>query len=120
MTARNASATAKSVLICVTVDHEHIRAWAEQAGVRPSAPNESERDYPLSFASRALDPGYAEMSWSDFFLAFEETNVALAYSILGRNLRPDGSYQFVSRAAVPELLETTIVEPVMWKKAGIW
>lgn len=103
--------TGNSVLICVTVDHEHIRAWAEQAGVRPCAPIESERDYPIAFTSGALDPGYEEMTWNHFLLAFEEANVALTYSIHGRNLRPDGSYQFVSRAAVPELVESTIVEP---------
>jgi hypothetical protein len=105
--------TAESVSICITVYHEHIRAWAEQVGVRPSAPNENDRDYPFVFTSGALVPGYAEMTWSDFFLAFERANVALTYSTPGRNLQPDGSYQFVSQAAVPELVESTIVEPAI-------
>jgi hypothetical protein len=111
MTAPVDVGTANSVSIYVTVDQEHIRAWAEQTAVRPCAPNESERNYPFAFTSGALDPGYEEMTWSDFFIAFEEAKVALAYSILGRDLRPDGSYQFVSLAAVPELVESTIVAP---------
>jgi len=102
--------TAESVSICITVYHEHICAWAEQVGVRPSAPNENHREYPFVFTSGALDPGSADMTWSDFFLAFERANVALAYGTHTRTLEPDGSHQFVSRAAVPELVKSNTVK----------
>ena len=62
----------------VTTDHDEIREWVEERGGHPSQVKGTELlriDYPGYSGEERLE----EISWDDFFKAFEENNLAFLY-----------------------------------------
>lgn len=105
-----------SVPLCITIDHEVIKAWAARIGARPARPTGDERPWPLLFNTGVSDPGSTEIGWDEFFREFERA--ALAF--VCRDPRPDGSrddlHEFIKRASVPGLLlerTSTLIERVI-------
>ena len=101
--------------LCVTIDHDRIRSWAEQMQLRPALAPLENRTYPIVFADGALDPGMVELDWEHFFLQFESANAALVFRALAKDVKSmrDIDYSFVNRVNVPELTGTsksTVVE----------
>lgn len=68
----------------VTVDHDEIRKWAESRGGKPSAVRSTAKGGKPGIL-RIDFPGYSgeqqleEISWDQFFEAFEQNNLALVY-----------------------------------------
>jgi hypothetical protein len=70
-----------------TTDHDEIRKWAESRGGRPARVNGTGTagDDPglirLMFpdAPQAEDDNLAEISWDDWFAAFDDNGLALVY-----------------------------------------
>ena len=67
-----------------TTDHEQIRRWAEERGARPARvqgtggagdPGLIRLDFPGFSGQESLE----EISWDDWFTAFEENELALIY-----------------------------------------
>lgn len=103
------------MLLSVTVDHDIIRSWAQRRNAQPMVSRPGDRPGPLMFVNGPPDASLTEMSWPEFFAAFDRGNLAFVY----RDAAPDGAlddlHEFVSRASVPELTEalrTTIIERV--------
>lgn len=67
-----------------TTDHEEIRRWAEERGARPSCVRGTGQGDDVGMI-RLDFPGYSgadsleEVSWDDWFKAFDENNLALIY-----------------------------------------
>ena len=62
----------------VTTDHDEIREWVEERGGHPAKVKGTEVlriDYPGFSGEQRLE----EISWDDFFEAFEENNLAFLY-----------------------------------------
>jgi hypothetical protein len=62
----------------VTTDQEEIRNWVEERGGHPARVKGTELlriDYPGFSGEERLE----EISWDDFFEAFEENNLAFLY-----------------------------------------
>ena len=62
----------------VTTDHEEIREWVEERGGHPAQVKGTELlriDYPGFSGEQRLE----EISWDEFFKAFEEKNLAFLY-----------------------------------------
>ena len=62
----------------VTTDQEEIRKWVEERGGHPSRVKGTELlriDYPGFSGEERLE----EISWEEFFEAFEENNLAFLY-----------------------------------------
>lgn len=86
-----------------TTDHDEIRHWAEERGGRPAAVESTgSADDPgilrIAFPDRPAgdDDNLAEISWDEWFDAFETNRLALVYD-------PDGESRFdklVSRSNV--------------------
>ncbi len=67
-----------------TTDHETIRRWVEERGGRPASVKETgSGDDPgilrIDFPGRGDDDALEEISWEEFFEAFEENNLAFLY-----------------------------------------
>jgi hypothetical protein len=65
-----------------TTDHDEIRRWVEARGGRPAAVRDTGNgDDPgilrIDFGDQ--DEGLAEVSWDEFFKAFDENNLAFLY-----------------------------------------
>jgi len=67
-----------------TTDHEEIRRWAEARGARPACvrgtggkgdPGMIRLDFPGYSGAGSLE----EISWDEWFKAFDENNLALVY-----------------------------------------
>jgi len=62
----------------VTTDHDEIRRWVEERGGHPAEVKGTELlriDYPGFSGEDSLE----EISWEEFFDAFEENNLAFLY-----------------------------------------
>jgi hypothetical protein len=62
----------------VTTDHDEIRRWVEERGGHPAEVKATELlriDYPGFSGEDSLE----EISWEEFFDAFEENNLAFLY-----------------------------------------
>ena len=61
----------------VTTDHDEIREWVEERGGHPAQVKGTELliDYPGFSGEHKLE----EISWDEFFKAFEENNLAFLY-----------------------------------------
>lgn len=67
----------------VTVDHDEIRSWVEERGGRPARVKDTGKgkggllriDYPGFSGEDTLE----EITWDEFFAAFEENNLAFLY-----------------------------------------
>jgi hypothetical protein len=100
------------VSLCITIEHERIRAWAERLGARPAMPAPENRSYPFVFTIGPLEPGLNVVTWDKLFSEFDRANVAFVYSEAALDWPPDPTYQFVSLAALPEFTasrKTTLI-----------
>ena len=75
-----------------TTDHDEIRRWAEERGGRPAAVRETgSGDDPGILRIDFDEPGgddddrLEEISWEDWFEAFEANNLALVYQDEGES-----------------------------------
>jgi hypothetical protein len=104
------------VPLCITIDHDVIRTWAELTGVWPGRPAGDDRPWPLMFASGTPDPATVEIGWDEFFREFERADLAFICRDPGTQGERDDLHEFVKRASVPELLlgrASTVVERVI-------
>lgn len=67
-----------------TTDHDTIRKWAEERGGKPSAVAATgSTDDPgiirIDFPGYSGEDSLEEISWEEWFSAFEENNLALVY-----------------------------------------
>ena len=67
-----------------TTDHDTIRRWAEERGGRPARVKDTGNgDDPgilrIDYPGRGDDEALEEISWDDFFRAFEENRLAFLY-----------------------------------------
>ena len=68
----------------ITTDHEEIRKWVEERGGHPAQVKGTERSKSAGLL-RIDYPGYSgedrleEISWEEFFEAFEKNNLAFLY-----------------------------------------
>jgi hypothetical protein len=88
-------------------------AWARCRGARPATFEGDERPWPLKFIFGSTAAGLVEISWDKFFDEFERADLAFVYRDTGPDGELDDFYQFVNRAAVPELIASgklTIIE----------
>lgn len=103
-------------LLYLTIDHQVIFSWARHTGALPSTFEGDERPWPILFNFGPPGSGLREISWEKFFAEFEQANLVFVYRDAGPNGEPDDSYEFVGRAAVPELMisgKSTITEEVI-------
>ena len=71
-----------------TTNHDEIRSWAESRGGRPARVSDTGNgDDPgiLRIDFRDQDEGLDEISWDDWFEAFEENNLAFLYQDEGES-----------------------------------
>jgi len=101
-----------SIPVYITIDPEVIKRWAERRNGRPATLAGEDRRWPLLFDFGSPSPDRQEIGWERFVAEFERANFAFVY----RDTAPDGTlddfYEFINRAAVPELLlssQSTIV-----------
>lgn len=78
----------------ITTNHDEIRAWAAGRGGMPAILSGTEAG--LRFDWGESDDDLMRLSWEDFFVLFDEHNLAFAH------IEEDDSsvYEFVSRMAV--------------------
>jgi hypothetical protein len=85
-----------------TIDHEEIRAWAEQHGGRPAAVKSTRRggtpgilriDFPGFSGEQSLE----EISWDEFFERFEQSQLAFLYQDQTGSGKPSRFNKLVSR-----------------------
>ena len=67
-----------------TTDHDTIRRWVEERGGRPARVKDTgSGDDPgilrVDYPGRGDDEALEEISWEEFFEAFEENNLAFLY-----------------------------------------
>ena len=67
-----------------TTDHEEIRRWVEERGGRPArvqgtGANGDPGILRIEFPGRGDDDNLEEISWAQWFEAFEENDVAFLY-----------------------------------------
>lgn len=67
-----------------TTDHDEIRTWAQQRGGRPAAvaatsSNDDAGIIRIAFPEYSDDEGLEEISWDEWFDAFDQNNLALVY-----------------------------------------
>jgi hypothetical protein len=106
---------ANRVPLCITVDHDVIKAWAERMGARPARPTGDERPWPLMFDVGEPDPDTVEIGWDEFFREFERADLAFVCRNPGAQGERDDMHEFVKRASVPELTlgrSSTVIERV--------
>ena len=99
--------------ICITIDHDFIRTWAERRGARPSTDEGDERPWPLQFDIGPPGAGLREIGWAEFFVEFERADLAFVCREDGDIGARDDFHEFVVRATVPALVvsgKLTIVE----------
>jgi hypothetical protein len=71
-----------------TTDHDTIRRWVEERGGRPARVTETGSDGDpgiLRVDFREPDEGLEEISWDDWFQAFEENKLAFLYQDEGES-----------------------------------
>lgn len=107
---------ANPLTLYVTIDHQVIRAWAQQRNARPSTIEGDEHPWPLLFSFGSAANGVQEISWDRFFTEFERADLAFLYCDIGPKGKVDDFHEFVKRAAVAKLAasgKSTIVEPAV-------
>ena len=67
-----------------TTDHDEIRGWVEERDGRPARVKGTGSDddpglLRIDYPGRGDDESLEEISWEDFFEAFEENNLAFLY-----------------------------------------
>jgi hypothetical protein len=67
-----------------TTDHQEIRRWAEERGGRPAHVKETGSDgdpgvLRIDYPGRGDDDALEEISWDEWFDAFEANKLALVY-----------------------------------------
>jgi hypothetical protein len=106
---------ANSVLLYVTIDPAIIVSWAQRRGARPSTFEGDEHPWPIFFDFGPDAPGVVGIDWGRFFEEFERADLAFTYRDTGPSGERDDSYEFVKRAAIPDLTfsgKSTIVEHI--------
>jgi hypothetical protein len=89
----------------ITTDHEKIKRWAEERGGKPAiVKGTGARGHGIL---RINFPGYAQdsledISWDEFFEAFDDRNLALLYQEKTSKGKPSRFSKFVSRESVGE------------------
>ena len=84
-----------------TTNHDEIRRWVEERGVRPAAVRETggANGDPgilrIDFGDQ--DEGLAEIPWDEFFKAFDENNLAFLHQDTTDDGRKSRFNKFVSR-----------------------
>ncbi len=71
-----------------TTDHHEIRSWVESRGGRPARVTDTGGDGDpgiLRIDFRDLDEGLEEISWDDWFEAFEDNRLAFLYEDEGES-----------------------------------
>jgi hypothetical protein len=102
--------------ICITIDHDLIRTWAERRRARPATNEGDERPWPLLFDFGSPDAGLREIGWNEFFAEFERADLAFVYRCESEGGELDDFHEFVMRSTVPELIvggRTTVVGRVV-------
>jgi hypothetical protein len=87
-----------------TTDHDEIRRWVEERGGRPAAVKETGgKDDPgilrIDFPGRGDDESLEEISWEQFFDAFEENDLAFLYQEETSGGETSRFNKFVSRSS---------------------
>lgn len=106
---------ANAVPLCITVDHEVIKAWARRVGARPAQPAGDERPWPLALQTGDDDPATIEIGWDEFFREFERADLAFVCRDPAADGERDDLHEFVKRASVPALTlgqSSTVIERV--------
>jgi hypothetical protein len=85
-----------------TTDHDEIRRWVEERGGRPARVRATgSEDDPgilrIDYPGRGDDEALEEISWEDFFEAFEENNLAFLYQEETKEGSQSRFSKFVSR-----------------------
>ncbi len=85
-----------------TTDHDEIRRWAEARGGRPASVKGTGGDddagiLRINFPGGAED-SLEEISWEEFFEAFEENNLAFLYQEETASGDESRFFKFVSRS----------------------
>ena len=67
-----------------TTDHDEIRRWVEERGGRPARVKGTGSDddpglLRIDYPGRGDDDSLEEISWEEFFQAFEENDLAFLY-----------------------------------------
>lgn len=67
-----------------TTDHEEIRSWVEEHGGKPVTVRDTESDgepgvLRFDFPGGAGADRFEEISWDDWFMKFDENELALLY-----------------------------------------
>jgi hypothetical protein len=88
----------------ITTDHEQIRSWAESRGGKPACvagtggkgdPGILRIMFPE--APYANDENLREMSWDEWFKAFDANDLALVYEETTAQGQPSRFYKMISR-----------------------
>ena len=85
-----------------TTDHGEIRRWVEERGGRPArVKGTGSSDDPgllrVDYPGRGDDEALEEISWEDFFEAFEENSLAFLYQEETKEGSESRFSKFVSR-----------------------
>jgi hypothetical protein len=85
-----------------TTDHDEIRRWVEERGGRPARVRATGSDddpgiLRIDYPGRGDDEALEEISWEDFFEAFEENNLAFLYQEKTKEGSESRFSKFVSR-----------------------
>ena len=85
-----------------TTDHDEIRRWVEERGGRPArGRGTGSEDDPgllrIDYPGRGDDEALEEISWEDFFEAFEENKLAFLYQEETKEGSESRFSKFVSR-----------------------
>lgn len=85
-----------------TTDHDEIRRWVEERGGRPARVRGTGSDddpglLRIDYPGRGDDEALEEISWEDFFEAFEENNLAFLYQEETKEGSESRFSKFVSR-----------------------
>jgi len=91
----------------VTTDHHEIRRWAEDRGGRPvrvkhDVLNPSASTVQIDFLFDQYDDNLEEVSWEQFFEAFESHGLALVYQTETENGKVSRFGRIVPRNAVEQ------------------
>lgn len=87
----------------ITTDHNTIRKWVEARGGYPAIVKGTEAESESSGLLRIDYPGYSgqesleRISWEEFFLKFEESNLAFLYQDKTKDGKESRFSKFIDR-----------------------
>ena len=95
-------AESKTTTSKTTTDHDEIRRWVEERGGRPARVKDTGSSgdpgiLRIDFPGRGEDEGLEEISWDEWFDAFEENNLAFVYQDTTAEGETSRFYKLVSR-----------------------